>query len=221
MEKVNKIGPGSARFFKCDVSNKKDLEKLVDFTVNEFGRVDCLINNAGWHPPPTSFIDTKIEEFESLLNLNLVSYFYLSKYILYFYTRLCIPHIIKTKGNIINISSLVGHMGQSNAVAYCTTKGGIHAMTKAMAIDLAKYEVRCNSISPGNIRTPLFVDWLNGTDDASKTLTEQNNVQHLHRLGNIEECGKLALYIASDATFTTGTDFIISGGAELGYGLKF
>lgn len=77
---MNKIGPGKARFIKCDVSSRVDLQRLVNFTLDEYGRIDCLINNAGWHPPPTSFIDTKTEDFEYLLNLNLVSYFYLSKY---------------------------------------------------------------------------------------------------------------------------------------------
>lgn len=112
-------------------------------------------------------------------------------------------------------------MGQSKATTYCATKGAIHSMTKAMAIDEAPYNVRVNSVSPGNIWTPLYDDWINSTPDPKKTLENDAHNQHLTRLGTIEECGKLCVYLAADATYNTGTDTIISGGSELGYGNKF
>lgn len=94
-------------------------------------------------------------------------------------------------------------------------------MTKAIAIDEAPYEVRCNSISPGNIWTPLFEDWINGEVNPDESMKVMNDMQMLRRLGTVEECGKMALFLAVDATYNTGNDFVISGGAELDYGNKF
>ena len=212
-EKLKELGPGTGVFCRCDTSKEEDLKNLVDFTVKKYEKIDCLVNNAGWHPPPKEDIEFTRQEFMDLLNLNLVSYFTLS--------CLCIPYLRKTQGNIINMSSLVGHMGQSKATTYCATKGAIHSMTKAMAIDEAPYNVRVNSVSPGNIWTPLYDDWINSTPDPKKTLENDAHNQHLTRLGTIEECGKLCVYLAADATYNTGTDTIISGGSELGYGNKF
>lgn len=117
------------------------------------------------------------------------------------------------------MSSLVGHMGQRGASAYCATKGGIHALTRAIAVDEAPYGVRCNSISPGNIMTPLFEEWL--TTTKGDALKKMERLQHIKRLGTAEECGKLALFLACDSDYITGRDHIISGGSELDYGDKF
>ena len=143
----------------------------------------------------------------------MLSYFLMSKF--------CLPYLRKTQGSIVNISSLVGSMGQKNACTYCTTKGAIHAMTRALAIDEGCHNVRVNSISPGGIWTPLFESWVNASSNPKAVLKCEEDQQHIRRLGTIEECGKLALFLAADATYTTGTDNIISGGSELGYGNKY
>lgn len=77
---MNKLGIGKAIFVKCDVTKSCDLDELVKVAIEKTGRIDCVVNNAGWHPPATSFTDTKYDDFISLINTNLVSYFYLSKY---------------------------------------------------------------------------------------------------------------------------------------------
>ena len=118
------------------------------------------------------------------------------------------------------MSSLVGAMGQAGATTYVATKGGITAFTKALAVDEAAYGVRVNSVSPGNIYTPLWQEAIDASDDPEKTRADGDGAQLLGRMGTIEESGKLCLFIASDATFTTGVDHILSGGAELGYGRK-
>jgi len=209
---LNARGKGEATFIKCDVSKKDEIKDLIDKTVEKYGRVDCLINNAGWHPPHKAIDDFSIEEFRDLLDLNLVSIFAACKFAL--------PHLRKTKGNIINMSSLVGSIGQVGATTYVATKGGITAFTKALAVDEAAYGVRVNSVSPGNIFTPLWQEAIDASLDPEKTRADGDDAQLLGRMGTIEEAGKLCLFIAAEATFTTGVDHILSGGAELGYGRK-
>jgi NAD(P)-dependent dehydrogenase (short-subunit alcohol dehydrogenase family) len=153
-----------------------------------------------------------VEEFQDLLNVNLVSVFTACKFAL--------PHLRKRKGNIINMSSLVGAMGQLYGTTYVATKGAITAFTKALAIDEAANGVRVNSVSPGNIYTPLWQQAIDESADPEKTRSDGEAAQLLGRMGTAEETGKLCLFIAAEATFTTGVDHILSGGAELGYGRK-
>jgi NAD(P)-dependent dehydrogenase (short-subunit alcohol dehydrogenase family) len=209
---INRLGKGEAYFIKCDVSKTGEIQNLIDKTVERYGRIDCLINNAGWHPPHKPIDDFSIEEFQDLLNLNLVSIFTACKFAL--------PHLRRTKGNIINMSSLVGAMGQLHATTYVATKGGITAFTKALAVDEAINGVRVNSVSPGNVYTPLWQQAIDESPNQEQTRAEGEAAQLLGRMGTIEEAGKLCLFIAAEATFITGVDHILSGGAELGYGRK-
>jgi NAD(P)-dependent dehydrogenase (short-subunit alcohol dehydrogenase family) len=209
---VNRKGPGSAVFMRADVSKVDDIKKVVDFTAQKFGRIDCLINNAGWHPPHKSIDEFSVEDFRSLLDLNLVSSFAACKFAL--------PHLRKVKGNIINMSSLVGIMGQAGATTYVATKGGITSFTKALAVDEAAYEVRVNAVSPGNVYTPLWQEAIDASPDPARTRADGDAAQLLGRMGTIEESGRLCLFLAAEATFTTGVDHILSGGAELAYGRK-
>ncbi|MEK7725136.1 MAG: SDR family oxidoreductase [Acidobacteriota bacterium] len=209
---LNSLGKGEVFFVKCDVSKTDDIKNLIEQTVEKYGQIDCLINNAGWHPPHKPIDDFSETDFRELLDLNLVSIFSACKYAL--------PYLRQTKGNIINMSSLVGSMGQIHAVTYVATKGAITAFTKALAIDEAEFGVRVNSVSPGNIYTPLWQQAIDASENPEQTLADGNAAQLLGRMGTIEEAGKLCLFLASEATFTTGVDHIISGGAELGYGRK-
>jgi NAD(P)-dependent dehydrogenase (short-subunit alcohol dehydrogenase family) len=209
---VNQVGPGEACFVRCDISKVEEIQQLIDTTVARYGRLDCLINNAGWHPPHRPIDHFSIPEFRDLLELNLVSMFAACGFAL--------PHLRSTQGNIINMSSLVGTMGQRYATTYVATKGAVTAFTKALAIDEAEYGVRVNSVSPGNIYTPLWQEAIDAAAEPDECRTEGETAQLLGRMGTIEEAGKLCLFIAAEATFTTGVDHIISGGAELGYGRK-
>ncbi|HSL22453.1 MAG TPA: SDR family NAD(P)-dependent oxidoreductase [Vicinamibacterales bacterium] len=209
---MNRAGPGSAHFVRADVSRVEDIRSVIDFAVQRFGRIDCLINNAGWHPPHKPIDEFSIDEFRSLLELNLVSYFAACKFAL--------PHLRRVEGNIINMSSLVGSMGQLGATTYVATKGGISALTKALAVDEAAHGVRVNAVSPGNIYTPLWQEAIDAAPDPGQCRGDGEAAQLLGRMGTIEEAGRLCLYLAAEATFTTGVDHIISGGAELGYGRK-
>jgi len=209
---LNGATSGEAFFIKCDVSKTDEIQNLIDRTIEKYGRIDCLINNAGWHPPHKPIDDFSVEEFLDLLKLNLVSIFTACKFAL--------PHLRKSGGNIINMSSLVGAIGQLHAATYVATKGGITAFTKALAIDEAVHDVRVNSVSPGNIYTPLWQQAILESSDPEKTRAEGETAQLVGRMGTIEEAGRLCLFIAAEATFTTGVDHVLSGGAELGYGRK-
>jgi NAD(P)-dependent dehydrogenase (short-subunit alcohol dehydrogenase family) len=209
---LNRGGAGQARFVACDVTREADLENLMAETSRQAGRLDCLINNAGWHPPHKPIDDFSVQEFRDLLELNLVSVFMACK--------LALPQLRQTSGNIINVSSLVAQFGQLHAVTYVATKGALTAFTKALAIDEAVHGVRVNSVSPGNIYTPLWQEVLDNSADPARSRTEAEAAQWLGRLGTEEEVGRLCLYLAAGATFTTGVDHLISGGAELGYGRK-
>jgi NAD(P)-dependent dehydrogenase (short-subunit alcohol dehydrogenase family) len=209
---VGARGPGEAVFIRCDVSREAEVERLVDATVERYGRLDCLVNNAGWHPPHRPIDDFTPTEFRELFELNVMS--------LFVACRRALPHLRKTRGNIVNMSSLVGAMGQLHATTYVATKGAITAFTKALAVDEAEHGVRVNSISPGNIYTPLWQEAIDAAGDPAACRADGEAAQPLGRMGTIEEAGRLALFLAAEATFTTGVDHIQSGGAELGYGRK-
>lgn len=209
---VNAPGPGEAYFIRCDVSQLEEIQNLIATTEARYGQLDCLINNAGWHPPHKPIDDFSVKEFRDLLDLNLVSMFAACKFAL--------PQLRRSHGNIINLSSLVGSMGQLHATTYVATKGAITAFTKALAIDEAEHGVRVNSVSPGNIYTPLWQEAIDAAADPEACRTQGEAAQLFGRMGTIEEVAKLCLFIAAEATFTTGVDHIISCGAELGYGAK-
>ncbi|HEY6546874.1 MAG TPA: SDR family NAD(P)-dependent oxidoreductase [Vicinamibacteria bacterium] len=209
---VTDRGPGEAAFFTCDVSKETERRALVDFTLGRHGRLDCLINNAGWHPPHKPIDAFSVQEFRDLLELNLVSVFDLCK--------LCLPQLRKRQGNIINMASLVGSMGQQHATTYVATKGALIAFSKALAVDEAAHDVRVNCVSPGNVMTPLWQEAIDAAPDPTRCKADGEAAQLLGRMGTIEEAGRLCLFLAAEATFTTGVDHILSGGAELAYGRK-
>lgn len=211
LEMARELGSdkGRALFVKTDVTNTDDIQNLIAKTVSTFGKIDVLVNNAGYHLSKNAE-ETSEEEWTFIQDTNLRSTFRCCKYAL--------PHLKKTKGNIINISSMVGVVGQPNAAAYAATKGGQIALTKNMAIDFAPFGVRVNVICPGWIQTPLVEDWFSQQKDPDAARKYIYSVHPLGRIGTIEECGYLAAFIASDeALFITGARFDIDGGVTLGY----
>jgi len=207
-------GPGTCHFEPCDVTKPEDIKRLIEKTVELYGRLDCLINNAGWHPDHRPIDDFSIEDFKDLLQLNLVGYFAACKYAL--------PYLRKTHGSIINISSLVGNIGQEWATTYVTTKGAITAMTKALAVDEARNGVRVNAVLPGVISTPLHKSFVESKENPQEVQDFIDSWQWMGRIGTIEEVGYACLFLATDrASFITGIELIVSGGAELAYGIKW
>jgi NAD(P)-dependent dehydrogenase (short-subunit alcohol dehydrogenase family) len=200
---------GRAIFVRTDVTSSESIQKMINTTIKTFGKLDILVNNAGYHISK-NVEETSEQEWEFIINTNLRGTFLCSKY--------AIPHLRKTKGNIINISSMVGLVGQPNAGAYSATKGGQIAMSKGMAIDFAPDGIRVNVICPGWIQTPLVEDWFSQQKDPEAARKYIFGRHPIGRIGTIEECGKAALYLVSDdAAFVTGITLNIDGGITLGY----
>ena len=207
---LNQAGPGTALFIRCDVSQPDQLKQAIAQTVNEFGRLDCIINNAGWHPPATSIDETSIEDLRGLLELNYVSTFAGCKF--------AVPHLRETKGTIINIASMVAILGQDMAAGYCGTKAAQIGLTKALAVELGRDGVRVNAILPGNIDTPLMRDWAATLDDPESALQRVADLQLSKRMGTAEEMARIALFLATDdSEFVTGQAIEAEGGASLDY----
>jgi NAD(P)-dependent dehydrogenase (short-subunit alcohol dehydrogenase family) len=206
-------GPGECYFVACDVRVSEQIQHVIDATTARYGRLDCLVNNAGWHPPSLPIDDFSLNDLKDLLQLNVVAVFAGCKFAL--------PHLRKTGGSIINISSLVAILGQEFATTYCITKGAVSAFTRALAIDEARNKVRVNAILPGNINTPLAQSFITAADDPKALQDYLGTIQWAGRSGTIDEVGQACLFLASDASsFVTGIELILSGGAELGYGAK-
>ena len=200
---------GKATGISCDVGKSGPANAMVDQVVAEAGRIDILVNNAGIHN--SKGIEALSEDdWDFLLDTNLKSMFLC--------TKACLPCLKESKGVVINMSSMVGLRGQPNACAYAATKGGIIAMSKNLAIDLAKYGIRVNVICPGWIQTPMVDDWFNAQDDPQKWRDYIYSQHPLGRIGTSREEGKVALFLATeDSAFTTGSVIESDGGITLGY----
>jgi NAD(P)-dependent dehydrogenase (short-subunit alcohol dehydrogenase family) len=200
---------GQALYVPTDVRQSAAIQALVQRAVERFGRLDILVNNAGYHLSKNVEL-TSEEEWEFIITTNLRSTFLCSKY--------AIPHLRATKGTIINISSMVGLVGQSNAGAYSASKGGQIAMTRGMALDFARDGIRVNAICPGWIASPLVEDWFSQQADPAAARAYIYGAHPLGRIGTIEECGRAAAFLASaEAAFVTGITLNIDGGVTLGY----
>ena len=201
---------GRAIFVKADLKISEEVQEAIKSIIEAFGKLDILVNNAGYHISK-NVLETSEEEWDYIQNTNLRSTFLCSKY--------SMPHLIKTKGNIINISSMVGLVGQPNACAYSATKGGQIAMSKGMAIDMAPHGVRVNVICPGWVQTPLVEDWFGQQEDEEAARKYIFSQHPLARIATVEECGKAALFLASneEAGFITGITLNLEGGITLGY----
>ena len=212
-EALTAAGPGECEYFSCDVRDEAQLGRTIAAAVGRFGRLDCLINNAGWHPPHKPIDDFSTGEFRDLLELNLIAVFSGCK--------LALPYLRQARGSIINISSLVAVMGQEFATTYCATKGGVSAFTRALAIDEARHGVRVNAVLPGNVLTPMRIASVAAAPDPQALNDTIESWQWTGRSATIEEIGQVCLFLASDAAaFVTGIELNATGGAELGYGIK-
>ena len=203
-------GPGRAVYIPCDVAQPHQLKSAIDRAATEFGRVDCLINNAGWHPPATTIDQTRLEDLESLIRMNFISTFAGCQYAL--------PYLRKTKGTIINMSSMVALLGQEHSTAYCSTKGAQLSLTKSLAVELGREGIRVNAILPGNVDTPLMRDWAATLPDPQSALERVASLQVFGRMATGEEIGRIALFLATDdSSFLTGQGIEAEGGASLDY----
>ena len=199
---------GDAVFEKTDILDADSIQACVAATVRRFGAVDILVNNAGTHFPHT--IDSLTpERWDFMLDLNLKSMF--------LFCKAALPEIRKRKGAVVNMSSMRGLVGQSDAIAYCASKAGIIGLTMGLAKDEARHGVRVNAICPSNVATPLMEEWIAKQSDPKAVRIACENAQPLGRMATILEIGRAAAFLASsDASFITGIAMPVDGGAMLG-----
>ena len=203
MQLINDSG-GVALAVEADVSNPNSVQKLVNDTIARFSDVHVLVNNAAIQVNKT-VEDTTFEEWNKQLSINLGGVFLCSKYFL--------PHMRKTKGNIVNMSSVNGFFVEPTCAGYCATKGAIIALTKAMAIDHGNQGIRVNCICPGYIDAGLAEGYFQSQPDPAKARAEAGKLHALSRIGKPEEVGRAAVFLASDdASFVTGSSFVVDGG---------
>ena len=196
---------GRAEFIKTDVSDSSQVKRLVDETLRLFGAVDIVCNNAGIELLKL-LTDTGENEWDRVIDINLKGPFLVCKYVL--------PHMIsRRRGAIVNTASQLGIVGAEKFTAYCASKGGLILLTKAMALECAKYGIRVNSICPGAIETPLLEREVNLDKDPEEAKLRFVSKHPLGRLGNPEEIANAVLFLASDrASFVTGESLVVDGG---------
>jgi NAD(P)-dependent dehydrogenase (short-subunit alcohol dehydrogenase family) len=210
---LNSQTPGRCSFVRCDVSVPEQVAELVDSTVREYGRIDCMVNNAGYLPRRRTIDEIPIEDFEAVLKTNLLGVFSGCKYAL--------PHLRKSRGSIINMGSILGVAGQEGSSMYCATKAAIAALTKSLAIDEAKYGVRVNAVLPGNIRSELGLEHRDPNADSVQAGEISRHIQWIRRQGEPLDIGWTCVFLASEmAGYITGAEINVTGGFELGNGLR-
>lgn len=194
----------------CDVSRAADVAGAIQQTLDKYGRIDAIHNNAGIAAPSKPLHLTTEDEWQRLFEVNLKS--------IYLTTHFGLEALKASKGCILNTSSLVGQIGQENHAAYAATKGAVNALTKSMALDYAPLHIRVNAIAPAAVWTPMLRKWNSEQPDPAAM---EAYLQHIHPLGYCPEgdvIADAAVFLLSDkARFITGCILPVSGGAELGY----
>ena len=188
--------------FVCDITNYSEIKKII----NSLPKIDVLVNNAG-NNIPEHFTKVKTKDMEYLVRINTIATFNLA--------QLCALKMIKTKnrskigGAIVNMSSQMGHVGGPIRSVYNMTKFGLEGLTKGMSIDLAKYNIRVNTICPTFVVTPMTKKFLKDKKFKKETL---NNIP-LGRFAELSEVASATVFLASDAaSMITGTSLLVDGG---------
>jgi NAD(P)-dependent dehydrogenase (short-subunit alcohol dehydrogenase family) len=201
---------------RCDVTDAEQVRTVVAKTVAQFGGLDIIANAAAIHPFGT-VLETDLATWNRCMMVNVGSVYLLAHF--------GIPEMKKRGGGaIINLASVQGYACQRGVAAYATTKGAVHSLTRALALDHAGDNIRVNSISPGSIRTPMLArSAANFSPDVpmEEAFARFAAAHPLGRIGTPEEVAELAAFLASDrAGFCTGCDYVVDGGLLAGIGVQ-
>jgi NAD(P)-dependent dehydrogenase (short-subunit alcohol dehydrogenase family) len=203
VKQVEALG-ATARAIQTDVADPNSVQRLVTETLEAFGQVHVLFNNAAIQVNKT-VEETALEEWNREMGVNLGGIFLCSKFFL--------PHLRRTRGCIINMASVNGFFVEPMCAGYCATKGGIIALTKAMAIDHGKDGIRVNCICPGYIDAGLAWGYFEAQADPAAARAAAGKLHALGRIGKPEEVARVAVFLASDdASFMTGSAVVVDGG---------
>jgi len=186
-----------------DIRKNADVENVVKVTLEKFGRIDILVNNAGIFPKVKPLHEISEEEWNDVIDINLTGQFR--------FTKAVIPHLMKTNGCIVNVSSDAGLKSFENfeADAYTASKGALVLLTKAWAVEYAKYKIRVNCVCPGIVETDMTNPWLESEADRAMAVAEHP----IGRIGMPEDVAKAILYLVSDdSSWVTGAILPVDGG---------
>lgn len=190
---------------QVDVSVARSVQGMVDVVVEEHGRIDVLVNNAGFGFAAT-VVETEEADWDRLMSVNLKGVYLGCKYVVPVMAR-------QGGGSIVNTASAAGLVGVPDRAAYCASKGGVIAMTRAMAIDHVDEGVRINCVAPGTVESPYFDEIFAATDDPEGLRRLMEARHPMGRLGSPDEVASSVLYLASDeSSFVTGSVLSVDGG---------
>ncbi len=200
---------GAATFVRSDVSNAADCDAMVQCALDTYGGLHVLYNNAGVFPADDGgVLETPEATWERVMEINLKG--------VWLGCRAGIPAMLRSGGgSIVNVASFVALMGAATAqIAYTSSKGGVLAMTREMAVEYARQGIRANALCPGPIQTPLLEELLS---DPARRARRMVHIP-MGRLGRAEELAKAALFLASDdSSFMTGAALVVDGGITAAY----
>ncbi|XP_070571825.1 3-oxoacyl-[acyl-carrier-protein] reductase FabG-like [Ptychodera flava] len=187
-----------------DLSKEEDCKAAVEKTIEYYGRLDSLINNAGI-VMKGSIEKTSLEQFDTVMNINVRSIFHI--------TMLAVPHLIKTKGSIVNVSSVAGMRSFPGVLVYTMSKAAVDQFTNCIAIELSSKQIRVNSVNPGVIVTEIHKRGGMDEEEYKKFLEHCKTTHALGRPGQVDEVAKAIAFLASDdSSFITAAQLPIDGG---------
>lgn len=202
--------PGNHLGIFCNVADATAVMHAISKTIEKYGKIDAIHNNAGIAGASKMLHETSEEEWDALMNVNLRGIFNTIKH--------GFEALSSSKGCILNTSSMVGEIGQSFHAAYTATKGGVNALTKSMALDYAPFGIRVNAVSPAGVWTPMLRSWSQSQQDPAAMESYLNNIHALGYCPNGDVIADACVFLLSEkARFITGCILPVSGGAELGY----
>jgi NAD(P)-dependent dehydrogenase (short-subunit alcohol dehydrogenase family) len=195
---------GTLKIQLADVLELTQIEKVVNDCIETFGQIDILVNAAGIILNG-SIEDTALEDWDKMMNINLRAVFSMM--------QKCIPHLEKTKGNIVNVSSIAGLRAFPNVLAYCVSKAAIDQLTRCSALELAAKGVRVNAVNPGVVVTSLHKRGGMPEENYQNFLEHSKTTHPIGRVGEPSEVAELIYYLASEkAAWITGATYEIDGG---------
>lgn len=195
---------GTVKLHLAELTETSHIDRLVSETVQNFGQIDVLVNSAGIIKGG-SIENTTLDDWDKMMNVNLRTIFYLMSR--------CVPHLEKTKGNIVNVSSVTGLRAFPGVLAYCVSKAATDQLTRCAALELAPKGIRVNAVNPGVVVTNLHKRGGMSDKDYEKFVANAKNTHPLGRPGTPEEVAELIYYLSSNkASWITGATYEIDGG---------